>query len=190
MNFLMSKLFKFVGNVSQFIKTYNLNKLDKDFCITLLKEYYDSCNTDLYIYSNNFKYIFGLTSEVPIINNIWGTVYLKVIQDYADTYNECISPQQQVSAFHKLWGIKKNLKDSWVSASNNNILNLLTSITLLDYEVEYINIKFKHFKVVKLFPGETLTFPSTFEYSYKIDMREQSVYILFSQLLISPTYTS
>lgn len=187
MNFLLSQLFKFVGNVSQFIKTYNLNKLDETFCLNLLKDYVGSCNADLYIYTNNFKYIFGLTSETPITNSVWDTVYLKVIQDYADTYNESITSQQQVSAFHKLWVIKENLNDSWVSASNNNILNLLTSITLLDYQVDYITIEFKHFKNVKLFPGETITFPSNFEYSYKITKREQSVYILFSQLLINPT---
>lgn len=193
MNLHYSKLIKFVSfflnlsnNLSKFIKRYDSNKLDKTFCVNLLKEYINSDSSDLYIYTNNFKYIFGLTFDTPVTNSCWDSIYLKIIQDYADTYNECISPQYQVSVFHKVWLLNKNHINSWVSASNNNILNLLTSLTLLDTNVSYVTIEFKHFKSIKLFPGQTLTFPSNFEYSYRAHLREQSVRILFSQVLINP----
>jgi hypothetical protein len=189
MNLLSLKLFKFVAsffNVSKFIKRYDINKIDEAFCLSILKNYVHLDTSALYIYANNFKYDFGLTSESAINDSRWSNIYLKIIQDYADTYNECISPQQEVCAFHKFWTINENLVNSWVSSSNNNILNLLTSLTLIDYRVDYIIVEFKHFKAVKLYPGQTLTFPSNFEYSYRVHLREQSVYILFSQVLINP----
>lgn len=185
----MPKLFKLISSVfnkskpdSKFIKVFNINKLSKDFATSLIKRYINNSFEELYIYTENFKYVFGKTSKDFVQDSTLNSIYLKIIQDYADTYDECISSEYQVLAFHKLWILKSNLVNSWVSAYNRNVLNLLTSLTYLEGEEEEISVEFKHFKTVTIKLGETVTFPSTFEYSYKIHLRKQAVHILFSQV--------
>lgn len=188
----MFKISNFLSrfNVSKFIKVFNTNKLDSSLCSSIISTYNTTLNNPLYIYTSasSFKYTFGSTIDDFVKDILWDSFYIKIIQDYADTYNECISPQQQVSAYHKLWDLKSNIVNAWISSYNNNIFNILTSLTLLhtDSKYGYVVIEFKHFQSVKLKVGETVTFPSNFEYSYRVDLKGNNVKVLFSQVTLKP----
>lgn len=185
----MLKLFNFLHlsfnylsfNSHSFIKVYNTNKLDKEFSFNLIREYSNNFLIDLFIFTNNYKYTFGTTLNCLIENTTWSAAYLKVIVDYVDTFNECLSIDQEVNAFHKIWKINNNLVNAWISASNKNVFNLFTSLTNLN-QSGYVTVYFKYFKPIKLYSGDSITFPSTFQYSYKIECTNQEdTFILFSQ---------
>lgn len=169
-----------------FILKIDFFNLDPTFATDLINTYSTSQLTDLNIGSKAFIHNLGRVYTQHVNQDTWNYTFEKIVGSYCEVVTECISPLYVVKVIHSLC-LFNRLQDTtyhscWISANVNNPLNLLTCYTLIDPDVSEVVFKFKNFKAVKVKRGETIVFPSHFEYGYNLITDKQDTTLIFSQV--------
>lgn len=177
-----------------FILIIDFFNIDPSFAIDLINTYRTSQLIDLNIGTQTFTHNLGRVYPEPVDQDIWNYMFEKIVGSYCEVVTECISPSYIVKVIHSLC-LFNRLQDTthhpcWISANVNNPLNLLTCYTLIDPDVSEIIFKFKNFKAVKVKRGETIIFPSHFEYGYNLITDKQDTTLIFSQVFDDRTLAS
>jgi hypothetical protein len=169
-----------------FIVKINFNKLGRTYQLKLQDIYLNSKKVSLTIGCNNFKYTFGDIYTDYIEDETWSNHFNKLITYYADICNECFTYSNEAKVIHNLTSVINNFDERFsINPTNNSVYSLLTCITSLCDKDEYIDIRFKYFKSVRLYSGETIIFPSHFEYAYGVYHKQKdNALIVLSQVYL------
>jgi hypothetical protein len=171
-------------NKSPFILKLDFNKFSSLSCFELIQKYKTKEKTLIKLGVTNFEYEVGYSYNEYISDENWIKHFEKLFIQYSDLCGECFAYGYIAKVIHKLWHVNPNFdKRFTINPTNNSIFSLLTCLTVLSDKSILVN--FKHFKSVSLKKGETLMFPSHFEYYYDISHNnKEGAEILMSQVYL------
>lgn len=174
----------FSPNKLPFIVKLDFNKFSSSSCFDLISKYKNQNKTLIKLGVTNFEYEVGYVYGDCINDENWIKHFEKLFIQYSDLCGECFSYGYTAKVIHKLWLVNPNFDKRFaINPTNNNISSLLTCLTVLSDESVCVN--FKYFNSVYLKKGETLIFPSHFEYYYDIFHKNiKGVEILMSQVYL------